>query len=72
MHMEPNSIYVQEITHILYTEALKLFEGDEKLMNLYWGLLTQPSDEEIVLGMKTEVTAFIDEMFYHYFDKKEQ
>ncbi|AIC93172.1 MerR family transcriptional regulator [Shouchella lehensis] len=70
MHMEPNAVYVQEITHILYTEALKLFEGDEELMNLYWGLLTQPSDEEIVLGMRTEVTAFIDEMFYHYFDKK--
>ncbi|TSB47812.1 MerR family transcriptional regulator [Alkalicoccobacillus porphyridii] len=72
MHMEPNSIYVQEITHTLYTKAIELFEGDEELMNFYWGLLTQTSDDEKVLGMKTEVTVFIDEMFYHYFDKKEQ
>lgn len=37
-------------------------------MNFYWELLDPSSDNELVLGMNTEVTAYMDKMF-HYYEK---
>ncbi len=66
LHKDPRSNDVQQIAHTLYTKTLELFEGDEELMNFYWELITPSSDNELVLGMNTEVTAYMDKMFHHY------
>ncbi len=68
LHKDPRSNEVQQIAHSLYTQSLELFEGDEELMNFYWELLDPSSDNELVLGMNTEVTAYMDKMF-HYYEK---
>lgn len=70
LHMDPKSNAVQQIAHTLYIKTLELFEGDEELMNFYWELINPSSDKELVLGMNTEVTAYIDKMFYHYENNK--
>lgn len=70
LHMDPKSNAVQQIAHTLYIKTLELFEGDEELMNFYWELINPSSDNELVLGMNTEVTAYIDKMFFHYENNK--